>query len=490
MLQLAIFQRFHTFPEATRRLFVLTLYTGTAGLLFMVAHLATPEPAKLGAALLLIAVACMGAVFIAIGTRFKQAEAWLYGLLGGASAVGFLLVAGAGLWVWWIALIGAALLPTWADFRPKHLASAALLYAGTTVTAAVLSVIMAEAMPADTAVLGLGLLVVGHGFGLRGLWPINPPAKAALMQRVLDDTSPEFDTDAEIRTSVTVDGLVKAVSAINDVTRQQAAGASEQAEVIHLTNNMMDTFIEATNRVSKQAQSLAQLSQSTVGVAQEGQTAITHAITGMTQIRQQVTAIGETIATLARLTRRIDEIITSVTEIATQSNLLALNASIEAARAGVHGRGFAVVADEVRSLAQQSSGAANQVRDILAKIQEAVHKTIDATEIGMDAVDAGVDMTRQSDHVMAQLTTNARESNRLMNNIYDVIRQQADGLEEIAVNLVRIDRITERHVTQIHLMQTVAANLNRLAVDLQTVIQEKTQLSVGQGQAASYQVEE
>jgi len=166
---------------------------------------------------------------------------------------------------------------------------------------------------------------------------------------------------------------------------------------------MLDDFIKMSEQVSEQVRTMSQIAEETSTISEEGRTAITRAMEGMEQIRGQVSNIGMTIVTLAQLTRRIDQIISSVTEIATQSNLLALNASIEAARAGVHGRGFAVVADEVRSLSQQSTNAANQVRVILAEIQSAVRQTINATEIGMQGVDSGVTMTQKADRIMTQM---------------------------------------------------------------------------------------
>ncbi|MBC7871974.1 MAG: hypothetical protein H7Y09_14105 [Chitinophagaceae bacterium] len=277
--------------------------------------------------------------------------------------------------------------------------------------------------------------------------------------------------DLSIRIHVTADGLVRTSQAINEVTSQQSVAASEQADVIHMTNQMMEEFLEMSGRVSDQARAMTQTAGQVAEISGNGQVAIQQAIHGMSQIRREVNAIGTTITRLAQLTRRIDEIITSVSEVATQSNLLALNASIEAARAGKQGRGFAVVADEVRSLAQQSSGAARQVRSILAEIQSAVKETIGAIEIGMQGVDAGLTMTQQADRVMVQLGESVTASNKAVRSIYEVIRQQADGLEGIAINMERISRINQQNLASTRLFETVTTNLNRLADELQTSLQ-------------------
>ncbi len=277
--------------------------------------------------------------------------------------------------------------------------------------------------------------------------------------------------DLSTRIHVTADGLVRTSQAINQVTNQQSVAASEQADVINMTNQMMEEFLDMSGRVSDQARAMTQTAAQVAEISENGQVAIQQAIHGMSQIRRQVNAIGTTITRLAQLTRRIDEIITSVSEVATQSNLLALNASIEAARAGKQGRGFAVVADEVRSLAQQSSGAARQVRSILAEIQSAVKETIGAIEIGMQGVDAGLNMTQQADHVMVQLVESVTASNKAVRSIYEVIRQQTDGLEGIAINMERISRINQQNLASTRLFETVTTNLNRLADELQISLQ-------------------
>ncbi len=276
--------------------------------------------------------------------------------------------------------------------------------------------------------------------------------------------------EVEMQMHVTVDGLVRSVQAINEATHQQSSSAGEQSDVIKLTNNLLDDFLSLSERISGQALNVTKTAQTTEEISEQGQVAISQAIVGMDELRQQVAAIGKTIVTLATLTQRIDEIINSVSEIATQSNLLALNASIEAARAGVHGRGFAVVADEVRSLAQQSTEAAAQVRAILAEIQNAMKETIRATEVGMDGVNDGVSRTQEANEVIVQLSESVTASNLAVRDIYEVIRQQAQGLEEISISMDRIQMITQNTMASTRAVEAVSTNLTRLAADLQTAV--------------------
>jgi methyl-accepting chemotaxis protein len=126
-----------------------------------------------------------------------------------------------------------------------------------------------------------------------------------------------------MQVQTTIDGLVLASQAINEVTSMQAESAREQAQVIELANKRLDDFLMLTERITAQAQQVAQVANRAAAMSESGQSAIAATIATMDDIRTQVEAIGTTIKRLAELTQRIDDIINSVSEIATQSNLLA-----------------------------------------------------------------------------------------------------------------------------------------------------------------------
>lgn len=96
--------------------------------------------------------------------------------------------------------------------------------------------------------------------------------------------------------------------------------------------------------------------------------------------------------------------------------------------------------------------------------------SIRATEEGLQGVDAGVTMTQQADTVMVQLADNISTSFKAVNRIYDIIRQQVDGLEEIAISMERIDRITQKNLSSTRAVEVVALELTRVATDLQITV--------------------
>jgi len=264
--------------------------------------------------------------------------------------------------------------------------------------------------------------------------------------------------------------LVSSLSSINEVTARQSSATQEQVELIERTNKLLIDFIDLSSRVQDQARSLTGAARQAAESSSSGSTALHQAIIGMSGIRDKVSAIAGTIQSLAQFARRIDDIIGSVSEIATQSNLLALNASIEAARAGVHGRGFAVVADEVRSLSHQSTQSAAQVRAILEEIQTAMRQAIRATEEGLQEVEAGLTVVGQADSVMMQLAQNVSGAQQAVNQVYEVIRQQLAGLEEITIGIERMERVTQTNLESTRAVEAVAAELGRLADNLQDAL--------------------
>jgi len=270
---------------------------------------------------------------------------------------------------------------------------------------------------------------------------------------------------------ITVDGLVRASDAIMQVNNQQVQSAEEQTQIITSANHTLEQFLAFSERVQQQARDVTRTTREAAEISENSRSVIQQSQHNIQDVRAQVETIGETISRLAKLTERIDEIITSVGEIATQSNLLALNASIEAARAGVYGRGFSVVADEVRTLAQQSTQSASQVRAILREIQLAMKDAVGATRSGLDYVQEGVSRTDEANSLMSQLVSNAQEAQLAVNQIYDVIRQQAHDLEEISIVMDRIQRITTQSVANAKVNESVSDNLGRLAKDLQAAMQ-------------------
>ena len=256
-----------------------------------------------------------------------------------------------------------------------------------------------------------------------------------------------------------VENLRSATRAILQYATNFNQDADEQERIAQQTNHLVDNFLHNAEQIKVQSRAMNQKNAEMRILAKSGKSTIQESASSMGQIRSQVTAVANTIIKLAQLTRRIDEIISSVQEIATQSNLLALNASIEAARAGAQGRGFAIVADGVRSLSKQSNMAAEQVQHILAEIQTAVGQTIRATDSGLQSVEAGLLTVSAVDEVMSKLSQNVNASEEATTSISELLSVQIKHIEELAIAVDRANRITQQHLTDIPLLSKTGEGL-------------------------------
>ncbi|WP_310412674.1 globin-coupled sensor protein [Mycoplana sp. BE70] len=137
--------------------------------------------------------------------------------------------------------------------------------------------------------------------------------------------------------------------------------------------------------------------------------------------------VGEAKSAMADIeasAEKIGQIIGVIDEIAFQTNLLALNAGIEAARAGDSGRGFAVVAQEVRALAQRSADAAREIKQLVTGTKA--------------QVEAGVDRVNRTQNAIGGIVHQVVEINDAVTGIAMQSGEDVTSLDGVAGELGRI----------------------------------------------------
>jgi methyl-accepting chemotaxis protein len=278
------------------------------------------------------------------------------------------------------------------------------------------------------------------------------------------------DMTTQVRDSA--QSLNSATAEILAATTQQMSGANEQSAAISQTTTTVDEVKVIADQSVASAQDVADSAQRTVEVSRAGTQAVQDTIHSMGEIREQVEGIAENILTLSQHTQQIREIIATVNDLASQSNMLALNAAVEAARAGEHGKGFAVVAQEVRSLAEQSKQATEQVRTILEDIQRATNTTVMATEEGTKRADAGVQLAARTRVAIEQLAGVIDESAQAAMQMVAGGRQQASGIEQIALAMQSINQATAQNLSSTRQAERAAQDLNELARSLTDVVEQ------------------
>jgi methyl-accepting chemotaxis protein len=285
------------------------------------------------------------------------------------------------------------------------------------------------------------------------------------------------ETTAGLQSMITqirdaANNLGSAAAEILAATAQQASGANEQSAAISQTATTVDGVKTISEQSISRAQEVADTSKHTVEISRGGQQAVENTIESMARIKERVEGIAENILALSEQAQQIGEIITTVSDIAAQSNILALNASVEAARAGEQGKGFAVVAVEVRNLAEQSKQATAQVRSILSDIQNGINATVMATEEGTKVVDQGVGLAAQTREVIAQLAGVIDESAQAATQMVAGGRQQASGVEQIAVAMQNINQATVQSLASVRQAEKAAQNLNELSRSLTETVEQ------------------
>jgi len=151
---------------------------------------------------------------------------------------------------------------------------------------------------------------------------------------------------------------------ISETTSDQAKGATGATE-------------EATNNVQIVAAAAEELAASIANISEK----ISMSQSVVRETGQATETSERNIASLAKSSERIGDIVGLIQSVSSQTNLLALNATIEAARAGEAGKGFAVVASEVKTLADQTGRATHEIAQQINEIQSETRTAVESIRL-------------------------------------------------------------------------------------------------------------
>src|SRR5690606_1049826 len=162
--------------------------------------------------------------------------------------------------------------------------------------------------------------------------------------------------------------------------------------------------------------------------------------------------------------RTIAEITSLIDSIAFQTNILALNAAVEAARAGEHGRGFAVVASEVGALSQKTASAAREIATLI--------------ETSVKNMDDSASLVEKTVMAMGDIRKNVELARRLVADISEASREQADGIAQVTYAVAELDALTGETLRQVGLASG-ATRSQEAQVDGLTTLIGRFRLGVG-----------
>ena len=279
--------------------------------------------------------------------------------------------------------------------------------------------------------------------------------------------------------SVSEDLTTKAndVSSISEeiakVMDELSLGIQNQAEETEKASQISVEFNENLSKVKDYSNKIAQESETMESSNIEAKNAVLELKSKNENTISGMSYIEDSINTLVKETKNIEQILSTILDISSQTNLLALNAAIEAARAGESGRGFAVVAEEVRKLAEQSGNSAENIREIITTI-------VDTTKVASSNMDNIKEDLQKQSSAVSLTETSFDKLNSAIDNIVDKLSGMNDSIEImtnnsilLTTNIQNISAVSEQSSAA---TQEVNASIMNQLNDIQNVKNQANEL--------------
>lgn len=305
--------------------------------------------------------------------------------------------------------------------------------------------------------LALGGIIVLVWFGMRGILlkplavaigHIREIANGNLTENVLSSGRNEIsELTASLRhmqqALITTVGSVREGSdAIYSGATEIAAGnndlssrTEQQAASLEETAASMEELTATVKQNAENARQASQLALSASETASRG--------------GKVVDGVVKTMHDIAGSSKKIADITSVIDGIAFQTNILALNAAVEAARAGEQGRGFAVVAGEVRNLASRSAQAAKEIKSLIVD--------------SVNRVNTGSVLVESAGETMSDIVNAVTRVTDIMGEIASASDEQSRGIDQVALAVSEMDRVTQQNASLVEESASAAAALEEQA---------------------------
>ncbi|HEX5356912.1 MAG TPA: methyl-accepting chemotaxis protein [Aquabacterium sp.] len=331
-------------------------------------------------------------------------------------------------------ILPVVMLPSWLGL-PAHVLPWVQLVVGGLLSAAMVKLLdVTVTQPLNEAIRFINNMSAGDL--TQSIWSDRTDQVGMLMRglRQANLNTRAFVNDVRCET----DGIQQAIANIAAGNSNLSTRTDTQAGSLERTTAAMSMLTSNVKQTADTAREVAQVSEQTTAVAEQGGAAVSQVIEAMQGIQGS--------------SHRMTEITQLIESIAFQTNILALNAAVEAARAGEQGRGFAVVASEVRSLARRSSQAAKEIRNLISASVEQVGDGTRQVEAAGETINRVVD-------AVAQVT-------QLIHGITVATAEQSDDIASVNQSIGQIDSATQQNASLVEEAAAAAESLQRQAQTL------------------------
>ncbi|MFO0464604.1 MAG: methyl-accepting chemotaxis protein [Burkholderiales bacterium] len=279
----------------------------------------------------------------------------------------------------------------------------------------------------------------------------------------------------ELRTLVT--GVNNASTQVSAKTQQAQAvsvqlldAADKQSREIQSTTEQVLGVAKTLSTVSTNAEESSRVALRSLAASDKGRVAVQNSIASMNDIREQIQETSKRIKRLGESSQEIGEIVELISDITEQTNVLALNAAIQAASAGEAGRGFSVVAEEVQRLAERSAEATKQIGAIVKTIQADTQDAVAAMEKSTTGVVEGAKLSDAAGQALSEIDSVTTRLAALIQKISSDTQTQAASANKVARNMQDILEINRQTTTGTRQTASSIKELADVASDLKSSV--------------------
>ncbi|NJJ41738.1 methyl-accepting chemotaxis protein [Paenibacillus apii] len=268
----------------------------------------------------------------------------------------------------------------------------------------------------------------------------------ASLRRMLQSVSESAETlsASSEEMSASAEQTSLASNLIASTASELATGFETQIYSIAETNASIQAMAEDISTVESGSEQMSELMAKAADSADHGADKVTRIAEQMEQINANVTETQRIIVSLAELSGKISDIITTINGIAGQTNLLSLNASIEAARAGEVGRGFAVVAGEIRKLSEETAKSSLHITDIITQIQQQTGEAVESMAQGAKLATEGMAGSGEISEAFSEIVTSIQDAIRQTESIRKSVKHVAEESGDLVAVMEMVNEISQK----------------------------------------------